>query len=461
VDIDETPEIAFAKVARGHDLLEGIDIRSEPFEDWLSLERSRLRAAADEVKTRQGDTGAPTAISSSDYRGDRTPLHFGGRQTTENVINLPLLLTETRSSRSGLESFMAEAIGSQLGRTATEHVRISVVALDGEPTTAVLAPGSRCTIRVTRNGKRMMALARLTREPMGQLYWSRQISFDASDELSAIDAAASLAIEATEAVAACVEEASDPAVANAMSSSALQDVFSFDLVRLKRADALLADAHMLDPLAPRPALRALSKAFLAVERSIDDIDHLRHEAESLIREALAVDANNALALGFIADVYDLVFEDPHMALSFAERALRLNPGTGYAHASLGGLELRRGRGPEALIAAGRARRQLENTSLQVFSNMRFCLAAMNTGDFTAAAEAAEKAAILAPTSRPPLRHLYVLRLRAGDQMGARNTLALLRRLEPDFSLRKLRDDPEYPAATIRSVGLDKLPDVEL
>lgn len=452
VDLLDRRGAALAQVAAGRGLLEGIDIQSDPFEDWLRQERAGLGIAAERQAhgNDAADIGAPLAPAAPGLFADATP-----------NIGTPLLFAEMRSSGTGLEAFIAESISSQLGRTATEHVRMEVVLLNGRPASAVLAPGARCTIRVTRNGNRMMALARLSREPSGHHFWSRQMSFDAGDELAGVDAAASLALEATEAVVACEAEASDPATANAMAASALQDVFSFDPERLKRADTLLANAQLLDPLAPRPALRALAKAFLSVERSGSDAGDLRDEASALIGDALASDPENPLALAFIGDVYDLVFQDPLAALSHAERALRIDPGTGYAYASLGGLELRRGHAPAAFAAASRARRQLKNTSLQVFSLMRFCLAAINNGMFAEAAEAAERAAFLAPTSRPPLRHLYALRLRAGDTKGAREALISLRKLEPDFSMSRIRNDPEFPAATIRSVGLDMLQDAEI
>ncbi len=444
VDLIDSPGAALQKVAAGRGLLEGIDIRSEPFEDWLRQERTALERLAE---TRGGRAASPSGAP-------------GLLRPDGGAADAPILIAETKNSGDGLDAFIAESISAQLGRTATEHIRTEVIMVDGGKASAVLVPGVRCTIRTVMNGDRMMALVNLVETPSHRHVWSRQVAFDARDELVAVDIAASLAFEATEAVASVQADAGDAARANAMAASALQDVFSFDPERLKKADSLLADAHLLDPLAPRPALRALAKAFLAVERSVDDAGELRVEARELVGEALVSDPNNSLALAFIADVHDLVFEDRQKALSFAEQALRIDPGVGYAHASLGGLELRRGRAKEALQSASRARRQLENTSLQVFALMRFCLAAISAGEFAAAAEAAAKAAVLAPLSRPPLRHLYTLQLQAGDDDGARETLRRLHRFEGDFSLARIRNDPEFPAATIRSAGLHLLRDVE-
>ncbi|MBX3529119.1 MAG: hypothetical protein KF849_00825 [Rhizobiaceae bacterium] len=452
LDVEHEPDAALAVLRSGVQLLEGLDVPCDPFEEWLRNARRHWENKASAWTPAAAKTDSGTGAA------------FGTRPDEERAGSRdrrPVLVTETRSSGMQLEPFFAEAICAQIARTATEHVSVGVVSVDGQPVRAITAPGGRCTIRVTQNGDRMLALASLSRMPTGEALWSRQVSFDAKDELAAIDAAASLALEATEAFANHLGEVSDASLANSFAMTALQHVFSFDPRRLVEADALLEKAQQLHRHAPRPALRALAKAFLLVESSVGDLGELREEARKLMREAMAIDGNNALALAFLGDVHDLVFQDSQMALSLAERALQLDPGVGYAHASLGGLELKRGRHQQAFQSAGRARRQLQNTSLQVFSNMRFCLAAMNVGDFDAAHAAAERAAILAPNSRPPLRHLYVLKLKAGDLDGARETLRSLRRLEPDFSLYRIRNDRDYPADTIRRVGLDQLIDVDL
>lgn len=454
VDVESQSDDIFERLRAGTVLLEGLDISSNPFEDWLRQTRAYwAEKAASKPLAPNAQQMLPGAADQPEIQ-----LPIGNANV---VLTKPVLFTEARSSDFKLEPFFADAIGAQIARTATEHVNVSVISLDGEPIRAITAPGGRCIIRVTQNGDKMMVLAKLAKMPSGEQIWSRQISFDAGDEFAAIDAAASLSLEATEAFAHCVDQASDASLANAYSMSALQHVFSFDPDRLRRADSLLCKAQEMDQHAPRPALRALAKAFLAVECSVGDIAELYDQAKVLVNQSLQNDQNNALALAFIADVQDLVFNDSLAALSFAERSLNIDPGVGYAHASMGGLELKRGRNAEAFQSAGRAQQQLRNTSLQVFSNMRFCLAAMNVGDFEAAQNAAEQAALLAPNSRPPLRHLYVLRLNSGDIEGAKQALKALRSLEPDFSLSRIRGDSEYPADTIRRVGLDKLTDVEI
>ncbi|MEP5730833.1 MAG: hypothetical protein ABJL67_15855 [Sulfitobacter sp.] len=447
IDVFDRFALAQEKIRSGREMLEGIDIPSENFEDWLRQERAVLSA-------RVYGSGTENARLHPEVKDGEDGLRAA------RALN-PVFYTSLQPTGTNLGAFIAESISSQLSKTATEYVRTDVVQLDGRSVPLINTPGGKCTIHVSEYRGKFHVLLRMFQEPTQKVFWSRRLEFDAGDSLAAVDAGASLAFEATEALSACQGAAGDVENANAMATAALKHVFSFDPVQLEKADRMLEIAHELDPLASRPALRALAKAFLSMEGIGQDTLDLQSEAQLLVDEALQLDSENALALSFIADVYDLIFEDAHTALSFASNALRKNPGAGYALASLGGLELRRGRNVEALNSAWRAKRQLENTSLQAFAELRYCVATMTTGDFAAATLAAETASLLVPTSRPPLRHLYALRLYANDHEGARDALIALKRLEPGFSLKRVREDLDFPASTIRSTGLDQLQDVDI
>lgn len=442
VKVDALDPSAISKAPRGRDVLEGFDIRSEPFEDWLRLERERYHAALLKVGGAEIQVAEPISTSSD--------------PSTE-----PTLYAEVHGASSALASLFADSIRTQLGKTASEFMHTQVIMTDEQSANAVFTPGSRCTIRMAECGGDVIALSHITDAKSGRLIWSRQNRFDKESIEAGIDSIAALAFEASEVIAETMERAGNAAQANALAASGLKDAFTFDVERLQRADNLLERANDLEPHAPRPALRALIRGFLAVEGSEQDQTEVAYEVKALVDQALAINNENSIALAFLADVQDLVFRDSIQALFYAQRALTINPGTGYAHASLGALELRRDRPSEALAAATRAKAQLENTSLAVFSLMRYCVAAISDGRFREAATAAERAAILAPESRPPLRHLYALKLQLGDFTGAQEILKTLRRLEPEFSLSHIRQNPDYPADTLRKCGLVNLMDAEI
>ena len=444
VDLVDFPKTALEKLHSGRVLLEGTDIGSDVFEDWLRQERSVLQ---DRLEKAGG--------------GELGELREVGELLQMPSHHHPVLFTEPQSSAASFENFLAEAICSQLAKTATSHIRTEVRLLDGLLAPSIISPGSKCSIRVTSQKGSFHVIARLTQEPKGTVYWFRQVTLTDSSSDAVIDAAASLAQEATEAFAACSQHASDAQKANGLATEALEDIFSFDPDRIKAADEKLALANDLDPYAPRPALQALGRAYYALEDPTCDKEALKAEVDDLFNQSLGLDSANPLALAFLADVQDLVFDDPQTALSFLSCALRNNPGIGYAYASLGALELRRGRTKEAQTAAIRAQRQLENTSMEVFSLMRLCVTNMNMGDIEEASLAAQRAAELAPFSCPPLRHLYALRLSQGNEQGAREALIALRRIEPEFSMRQIREDPAFPAPSLRRMGFHNLTDVDL
>ena len=77
---------------------------------------------------------------------------------------------------------------------------------------------------------------------------------------------------------------------------------------------------------------------------------------------------------------------------------------------------------------------------------------MRAGDRPAAIHHLEAVHRFAPDNRPALRFLAALRYAVKDQVGARDALRALQRLEPDFSLDLMGSDG-YPVDTLRRLGL--------
>ncbi|WP_162946667.1 hypothetical protein [Ruegeria sp. EL01] len=436
VDVFDNCEMAFSKLRRGRQLLEGIDVRSENFEEWLRLERARF-------------DDQPEVYDSLFVLG------------AVQGAKPPILLTKQISEDARLESFVAETISNQLSQTATTHSRTEVRLTNGDLENSVSGAAARCSIRVGRFGRDLVALVKLISEPDGRVVWQRRAEFAEGDHQVNLDVAASLALEATEAFVHTTEKSNELQRANALAASALDAIFSFDPSKLAEADQKLSEARRLDEYAPRPALQALGRAFLALENPQYDEDRLFADVDDLIGVSLSIDATNPVALAFVADVHDLVFDDAETAMTLLKRAIANNPGLGFAYASLGALELRKGEVRQAHLSAEKAQRQLVNTSLEVFSLMRLCITGMHAGNIDQAISAAKRAAKLAPLSCPPLRHLYALYLSRGEREDARDTLRKLKRLDPDFSMQRIREDAFFPAPSIRGMGFHKLADVEL
>lgn len=442
VDVLNAPDTAFRKIRSGRDLLEGIDISSDEFEDWLRQERASFSAQAE-------NENSPVSKDQAEIA-----------HPAVRMLKKPLLIAETSGGQNAIELFVADCILGQVGQTATELIRADFRVHGDRSEPVVHSPSSTCSIRVQDMGARTFILVRLTDRMTGRLFWHRRAEVDTDDSESVFDAAASLATEAAEAFAVRDTNASEAQIANALAISAIEDIFSFDPKRLAAAQGKLSRSNKIDPHAPRPALCALAKAFAALEDPDCDRQDLQDMVRPLIEESRRLDRKNPIALAFLADVFDHVFDDPETAMGLAKCAIRANPGFGYAHAGLSAMELLNGQISNALSSAQKAYRQLQNTSLEVLSLMRLCVASMNAGKETEAMDAAQRAADLAPFSCPPLRHVYALKLAGGDHVGARAVLKRLKAIEPEFSMRRLRDDPSYPGSSIRRMGYHKIPDVE-
>lgn len=444
VDVLDSQELAFKKLLAGRDLLEGIDISSEDFEDWLRQERSTLTAQAENAKP-DDHCGKATASEPPQVR----------------TVQKPLIVAETQSGQSAIEMFVAECIVGQLGQTATQLIRTDFRVLDDRYGPVVQSPSSSCLIRVQELNGKTYVLLRLSDRMSGRMYWNRRSRVEVDEDESIFDAAASLATEAAEVFATKDANSSELQIANAMAVAAIDDIFSFDPQRLLAAQDKLTKSNEIDPHAPRPALCALAKAFSALEDPGCNREDLKDIVRPLIEQSRQLDPSNPIALAFLADVADHVFDDIETAMGLAKSAIRSNAGFGYAYASLSAMELLQGQADNALASARKAHSQLSNTSLEILSLMRLCVASMNAGLTIEAMDAAQRAADLAPLSCPPLRHLYALKLAIGDRAGARSVLKRLRTVEPEFSMKRLREDLGYPSPSIRRMGYHKLPDVDL
>ena len=70
-----------------------------------------------------------------------------------------------------------------------------------------------------------------------------------------------------------------------------------------------------------------------------------------------------------------------------------------------------------------------------------------------ATEHFHKAHLHAPSFRAPLRHLFALSKALSTEEDAEKYKRRLQACEPNFSVERLKSDPDYPASTLRSSSL--------
>lgn len=227
----------------------------------------------------------------------------------------------------------------------------------------------------------------------------------------------------------------------------LQGVFSFSRTRLLGADQRLRETEGAVPT----ALRAFLRYTLIIERQTPDPRAALEEAESLCRLARAAAPADPVALAISALMQSWRGNVPG-ALDLARLACRMSPGHDLAHLALSQALSDAGRDADALTALLRSDAGPMALLGRASWCMRLALVHLRLERLAEAEAAAAAALAHAPDCRPALRILAALRHHRGDEAGAADALAALRRIEPDFSLH-LMASPDYPVTTLRRAGL--------
>lgn len=437
VDLVEDPAAAARGLRAGREFLEGLIVSDPEFERWLRGKRRELGAA-----------GAPVreAAEPADLRLVLAPSVDGTR--TENLLALS----------------MAERIS----RLIHEFAQVDVVAPGAAR--AQVGPaehGLRVGVDVVADGGSTHFLVRLEATDSGYVLWSNHLGLAAAPGAAIIadrrfDRLANQAAEtAVDLIPKLFTQGGSDIRAEAYVARALREMFSFDSARLRVADGLLGEAAQLAPSARLDAWRSLLRMFMIVERTERDIAGLRGEAEAFSRSAMEGAEGNALILGIIAKVKVLLDGDADAGGYIARDAAERNPGNPFVLSGLASALMHAGRPREALEVAERGSSIGRTSLFSHWLEMPYCLAHVAVGDYDRAIASAEAIHARMPTFRPPLRHLYALYTQRGDVARAQDMAIKIRRLEPDFSLRMIRENPAYPAGVLRSTPLIGLDDIAI
>jgi predicted Zn-dependent protease len=422
-DIETTPDEVKAALETGRDFLEGIDIADAAFEDWLREERSRLSPEVREP--------VPEAQS-----------------------RIPLLI-RLGSLPPGVGSFAGMALADSIGRLLAEFAHVDVFGAGGAAAPPDLPRGGMTlTVEGALIGDHVHMLVGLLSSETGQTIWNQRASLPLTqaDFIGGGDFPP-LVFQAAEAALSHVPQLGAGQAgarrASALIARALTEMFSYDAIRLRRADSMLAEALSLAPSARILAWRSLVRQIMVVERTESDTARLHAEADDFARRALEMSKANPLVLALVSQVRVMLDENPEAGTVLARDSVALSPFNAFGYAAQTGALLRAGKPAEALIAARTGAAIAARTPYVHWWESLCGLSALAQDKQEAAIAHYEAAHYRAPNFRSPMRHLLFLYLAAGDEAKARRVLKDLRRAEPDFSIDLIRNDPDYPAATLR------------
>ncbi|MEM1340876.1 MAG: tetratricopeptide repeat protein [Pseudomonadota bacterium] len=445
--------------AQGREYLEGVDIPDPAFEDWLRQERA-IRApsraqvqaadlAALEASAQNGHAGGAGAVAATAV----TPAHG---QNSPAI--LPLILNPVAAVGTA-PGFVSHALADAIGGLVAEFAEIDIYSA-GAGVTEITVPDRGFTVTVDclpGDGHQFLRVS-LSDSRSGKVYWSRSASLAGSavDNLEAPEFA-QLAFQTADAAfgaAASTPRRSDAATwADSQMALAARAMFTFDGARVAQANEILAGVIDQAPNARAYAWRAQLCQIAAVERVDADWHRLSAEADEFARKALEFHEPNPLVLALSSQIRVMLDGDPEAGYALAQDALNASPHNAFAYAAICGAHLRAGSAEAALAAARKGADIAGRSSFQPWWQALAGLAAMALGRHEDAARHYQAAYARAPGFRAPMRHLYVLHRAGGRPDQAARVLAALRRLEPDFSLRRIIEDPTYPAATLRRSGL--------
>ena len=433
-DLEQDTDTATQALSSGHEFLEGIDITDHAFTIWLQEERNR-------VDEQMGIARLSEA-----------------RPSRAAIPRLPLVIRLGKLP-DGQGNYIGKALADAIGRLVAEFAHVDLFGASGSPIPKDLPPGGMSLhVEGTEGQDQVHLLVSLISTAGRKTIWNQRAAVPLREaDIFAKGELPPLVFQAADAALAhfpLLRECADgPMRANALIAEALTEMFSYDSARLRLADRLLIEADDLAEPGRIYAWRCLVPQIMYVERTETDFRTLVAEADEFSRKALEMSNANPLVLALVSQARVMVDENPEAGTILARDAVLLSPCNAFAHWARAAALIRNDDNAGALAAARRGVEIAARTAHVHWWEALSGLAALRGGDHAAAIAHYEAAHYRAPSFRAAMRHLLFLYLAVDDRVRASRIYRGLLRVEPDFSLDRIRNEPDYPAVTLRRSGL--------
>ncbi len=245
--------------------------------------------------------------------------------------------------------------------------------------------------------------------------------------------------------------------ATLLAERAVNKIFSFEPDAIPEAHRLLDQSLSTDPNGLYFAWKALATVFEFVERSREERELIREEVNSYARLAVEMSRDNPLVLSLAALARMVGFADLENSQHLIEQAKALNPMSPFTQLSICLGHMLSQNFQEGYEASRRASMGVMHAKNRHWWDTFHCIASIANGHYNEAIRAGERAVAVAPSFRAAHRHLLPLYASNGSVSKARSTVDALILLEPDFTLERFRNDPEYPVRTLRNTPLMDFP----
>ncbi len=328
----------------GGDFLQGFDLPSEAFEDWLRLERMKDRTPALSAGPRETPDRAALAV-----------LHFEEMGAAEGDMFAAGIVEEITGALSRVDEFDVIARQSTM---ALRRERLEAPAIALRLGADYLLEGS-----VRRANDRVRIATQLVRGSDGHVLWSERFDdrmddlFDLQDRIAAqVAGQVSPKLRAAEITRAGQRAPSDRTAYETM-LTAYPLFWSMRRDETAEAEVLLDRALERSPdYLPAMALRAWVHAHQTTYMWASDPAAERAKALDLATRAAERVADHAPTLVAIGAAYSQASPDPALSETILNRVLRIDPNNAWALIRLGWLRQYAGNVEGALAAFDRAER---------------------------------------------------------------------------------------------------------
>ena len=434
-DLEQDREACREAIQSGREFMEGSDIVDSAFTEWLREERARV------------------------------DMQLGMLRPAPSQLPMPFVI-RLGGMPSGHGGTVSKALGDAVGRLVAEFAHINIFGAGGSAVPHDLARGGlTLNVEGTASNDHVHLLVSLIATESRLTIWSQRAAVPLAEaDIFGKGELPSMVFQAADAALAHFPRATDretgPRRANALIAGALTEMFSYDTERLREADRMLIEAQEFAEPGRIYAWRCLVRQIMFVERTEEDHARLVDEADEFSRKALEMSKANPLVLALVSQARVMVDENPEVGM-VARDAVALSPCNAFAHWARAGALIRIGDNEGALVAARQGTQIAARTAHVHWWEALSGLAALRGGDNVAAIAHYEAAHSRAPSFRAAMRHLLFLYLAVGEREKASRVYRALLRVEKDFSLDRIVNEPDYPAVTLRRSGLLDLYGAEL
>lgn len=418
------------------DILEGVNINGEPFEDWLREQRVHWHERIDTLLADEEAAPIPARAA---------PAAEVVKPDTRPIVGL---LEPVIHSKSFQALYLGEALIDRIAFGLQDYVGARTydyrdLNSGADPTSVTqLSPNLYLRLRLYETGNALSIRVLVLRHSTQELLWSVQGGPYHLDRAS-IDSGEILALlgEVIERVAGTLAGMPDRGPGAPLTPfHALSAMFQLDHTSLDDLRTALASSWDVTNAPIYPALMAYLNSFRVGEHWHSFDTTLEDDTRQLISHVEDSPLGGGIAFGLAGHATGYILHDHDAANALLDRAIRIAPHSAFCWDHMALHHVYNGRYSDARKASQNALR------IGAFSPIRFtlettrCMIATLEGEFETASTLGRGVLARRPNYGAALRYTSIGLAHLGDTQGARDCIRQIRAMDPGFSVSWVEQD---------------------